>query len=439
VPIQIKTTGFEQYMNTGRSGSYVKTLIMGEHGVGKTPSAASWPKPIIADCENGLASVASRGIPYVEIHTSSDMQALVEELRRDSMKPPEQRRFLTLVIDTIDSYQRRLIQQRLRSEQKESMSGWADWGWLDGKMTQLVEGLLSLPMNVVVNMHVKDAEDGDEDSRMLVKKARLKGDFKDAIYQDFDLIGLMESSYVPGTGDKQGERVQVRNIRWHAEPRFPALRDRFNKLPRFTAVDFTEDDYYRIFNAITADLDSIPETEVIDEIETEAVTEPAPADVKGGPVEAPKLPRPPAAKKAAKKAPAKKTAAAKKTEDKVTIDYGPDETAVPTDAEADAWAEGLVKNELGGVVIAEEPPAIEIPTVEVEPEQPASPRPPTAAPAQKAAKHCGDQPASMTRFDPAPGCGQVLTPENADRAQVAVIKAKTYLCNDCHDKFLANA
>jgi hypothetical protein len=452
VPILIKTTGFEQYMNTGRSGSYIKALIMGEHGVGKTPSAASWPKPIIADCENGLASVASRAIPYAEIRTTDDMLGALDACRRDAMLPPEKRQFLTFVVDTIDSYQRRIIQQRLKAEQKDSMSGWQDWGWLDGKMAQLVEGLLSLPMNVVVNMHVKDVDDGDEDSRMLVKKARLKGDFKDSVFQDFDLIGLMEASYVQGTGEQKGERVQVRNIRWHSEPRFPSLRDRFNKLPRFTTVDFTDQDYWRIFNAITVDMDSIPETKVLDEVASPADTEaaPAPADVKGGPVEEPKLPREPA-KKATKKAPARK-ATAKKVATVEPVDQEPavtitesDTVAEPGEPIADAWtpdpmavddddqaaeAVALVTEKLGATDVQAE-------DFIAEPATEPTPAPVKAPAAQP--KSCGDQPASMTRYDPAPGCGRVLSQQIAGRHQLAVLKAKTYLCDDCFDKYLANA
>ena len=266
-------------------------------------------------------------------------------------------------------------------------------------------------MNVVVNMHVKDVDDGDDDSKMLVKKARLKGDFKDSVFQDFDLIGLMEASYVQGTGDKKGERVQVRNIRWHSEPRFPALRDRFNKLPRFTPIDFTEDDYWRIFNAITEGMDSIPETQVLDEVETAAdsATAPAEADVKGGPVEEPKLPR----KQTAKKTPAKK---ATKTAAKKAAPP-PEPEVERTDAEVIE----MVADKLDATPVAEEPTP--------EPEKPAA----------KAAKSCGDQPASMSRFDAAPGCGRVLSADNAGRAQIAVIKAKTYLCDDCFDKYLANA
>jgi len=450
MPLLIKTTGFEEFLDPS-GGAYIKALIMGDHGVGKTPSACRWPKPILADCERGRMSVASMGVPYVAINGSADMDALLDHLRRECLKPAPQRKYQTLVIDTVDTYQRKLIQERLRSERKESLSGWADWGWLDGKMILLIERLLNLPMNVVVNMHTKDVTDEDGEESRLVQKARLKGDIKDSIFQDFDLIGRMEQSYVAGDGDKKGQRVRVRQVRWHSEPKYPSLRDRSNKLPRFTDIDFTENDYWRIFNAITEGLDDLPESQDLESLEVEGDTGgevPGPNE-SGGPVDKPALPRK-ATKTAAKKAPAKK--AASKAAEATPVEPEPAEQ--PAQAVEDPWvpaakesddaeqaAVDLVKTELGGEVVEE----VDEPAVAPEPEKPAkkaAAKPPakTAAKtaAAKTAKHCGDQPESMTKFEAAPGCGRELNASNAGRAQIAVLKAKTYLCDDCFAEFTTN-
>lgn len=421
----IKTTGFEQFLDPA-GGSWIKALIMGEHGVGKTPSAACWPKPIIADCERGLMSVANKGVPYAEIKSPADMDALLEHLRIEGMKPPEKRKYQTLVIDTVDSYQRVLIQDRLRTERKESLSGWADWGYLDAKMTQLIDRMLNLPMNVVVNMHVKDDKDEDGETSILVKKARLKGDIKDTIFQDFDLIGQMESSYVA----EGGERVLKRQIRWHAEPRFPKLRDRSGKLPRFTEVDFTDEDYFRIFNTITAGVDDLPEESTVETLQTEADTSvpAAEPDAKGGPVANPEVP----AKKAAKKAPAKK-AAAKKTAAKKAEPEPTPESPTPEPEQTETPAADPVEtlaDQLGAEVISEEP----TPEPEPEPEE----KPESEAPQEKKATVCGDQPESMKKFPAYAGCGQVLTKDNAARSQIALLRTKTFICDSCFDSWKAN-
>jgi hypothetical protein len=436
MPITIKTTGFDEFIDPS-GGAYIKALVMGGHGVGKTRSASFWPKPIYADCEKGLMSVADRGVPYAQIKSSADMNALLDHLRMDGMKPQEKRQYKTLIIDTLDSYQRVLIQERLRAEKKESLSGWGDWGYLDAKMSQLIERAMNLPINIVVNLHVKDEKDQDGESELLVKKARLKGDVKESIFQDFDLIGQMETSYAA----VKGERVLTRQIRWHSEPRFPALRDRSGKLPRFTTIDFTEQDFQRIFDAIAEGLDDLPETADVETLSVEGDDDSVvPADVQGGPVEEPKIP---AAKKAApaKKAPAKKAAAKKAAPAKAEEIKGEvveSETAGTGEAvnmetgeitpageplpeikqDDDAEAVALLEQELDATVVEETP--VEQPKPE---------------PAKTTAKACGDQPPSMVgKFDAREGCGTTLSADNAGRAQLSMLKFKTYLCDECFEK-----
>ncbi len=416
MPLVIRRTGFDDYIDKA-GGAYIKCLILGAPDTGKTRSASFWPKPIFADCEKGRMSIADRAVPYAEITSSADMDALVDMLRRDCMKPPETRSYQTLVIDTMDSYQRILIAERLRAERKETLSGWQDWGWLDAKMNSLVERVLNLPMNLVVNLHVKDAQDED----MLVKQPKLKGDIREQIPADFDLVGLMESGYEA----VDGERVKVRTVRWHSEPRFPMLKDRSGRLPRFTTVDFTDDDYMRVWTAVTQDptIDDLPESVVVETLETDGDTEAAPPDVKGGPVmsEAP----------AAKKAPAKKATPAQRAKKQAApkpgtfvADEAPPLAVDPQPVSAaDAHAEAIetAQTVLGATVISDTTQ----PDEEKEEERPTP--------------SCGDQPASQVgKADPVPGCGKSLADENRDRVNIAVLRTKTMLCGSCFESWKAN-
>ena len=466
--LTIKTAGFEEYLNQS-GGGWIKCLILGEYGVGKTPSAARWPDPIIADCERGVMSVARLGTPYATIETSKDMEDLLEHLRRDSLQPAEKRKYRTVIIDTIDSYQRLLTTERLKAERKEALSGWADWGWLGGKMSQLIEKLLNLPINVVVNMHVKDQTDDDGDSSILVKKSALKGEIGDSIYRDFDLIGLMEKSYV----SEDGERVLKRQIRWHSEPKFPMLRDRSGNLPRFTDVDFTSDDYTRIFEAITAGVDDLPQSTTLETVEDEdAEVQPAAPDKPGGPVGNVKLPKNPPAKKAAAKKAAKK-AEPKPAPDEPVVeeqgtpideakDYPPEDvtgepfkeptedpwksadqgggqvaqgeepenstgTDVPAAESDETDAQALLEAELGATEIQDEPQG---------PGEPAAKKA-TATPVAKATQNCGDVPAGLAG-DPSLGCGKELTPQNAMKRAMAQLRTKTLLCDDCFETWKSN-
>lgn len=466
MPLVIRTTGLDEYLDDS-GGAWIKLLLMGDAGTGKTPFAAQWPKPIFADCENGLASVAKLKVPYAPIQTSADMDALMLHLKQDSLRPPESRKYQTLVIDTFDSFQRKLIQERLKSERKETFSGHGDWGWLEGKMNKFVEDVLALKMNVVVNLHVKDVEDGDEDSKIQVKRAKLKGDIKDSIWQDFDLIGLMEKTYVA----EGGERVLKRQIRWHSEPRFPTLRDRFNVLPRFTDVTFAPSDYESIFSLIAASLDDVPESGEVETLEVQGDGDVAPADVQGGPIPGADLPKPAAKRTAAKKTAAKKAAAPKSAPEPAPAPATPVAEEAPAASAEDPWtppanveptpegeptlqeqiaaskaaekpaeetpaeptaddAEALLAQELGAEAIAEELAAPEPPKAE-------QPKSAPAASATKAPALCGDQPASFVgKHEAVPGCGRELSKENATRSQISMIRLKTWLCDECHTAHL---
>jgi hypothetical protein len=194
--LTIRRTGLNDYLDGG-SGR-IKGADDGPPGSGKTRSSCSgWPKPLLADCEDGRMSVADRAVPYAAIKTTADMKALLDLAEAESKRPKDQRRFETVVIDTLDAYQRIVIQEYLKANKKASMSGWQDWGHLDAEMALLTARLSGLAMNVVCNLHVKDTKVGgsdDGDGGYLVKSPKLKGDLKDQIASEVGLVRYMEKS-----------------------------------------------------------------------------------------------------------------------------------------------------------------------------------------------------------------------------------------------------
>lgn len=293
----IRTTGAEDFLDGGTA--HIKALIMGAPSAGKTRSASFWPKPIFADCEKGRMSIADRRVPYAEIITSEDMDDLLARLRRECFKPPQERLYQTLVIDTLDAYQRIVIKERLDAERKDSLSGWADWGYLDGKLTGFIAKLHALPMNIVVNVHVKDNTQGEGDDKITTVGVKLKGDIKDQIAADFDLVGYMGTYWEA----VDGERKLLRGIQWHPDPMMPVLKDRSGNLPKWTPVSFTDEDYGTIFGAVTRTMDDLAESTVVEVLDREEAPAPV-APQAGGPIAGAPLTPPSGAKKAA---PAKAT------------------------------------------------------------------------------------------------------------------------------------
>jgi len=227
-------------------------------------------------------SVADRAIPYAAIRTVADMKALLTLAEAESKRPKDQQRFRTLIIDTVDAYQRIVIQEYLVANKKDMMSGWVDWGFLDAEMTELVARLSNLTMNVVVNLHVKPTKVGgsdDGDGGYLVQGPKLKGDFKDQIAAEFDLVGFMET----GWEAVDGKRVLARYIQWEPSPDKPIAGDRSGQLLGKTPVTFTDEDYLGLLRPMQAYLDKMKAGSVIVEVETPAPVEPV-AVAKGGPV-----------------------------------------------------------------------------------------------------------------------------------------------------------
>jgi hypothetical protein len=227
-------------------------------------------------------SVADRAIPYAAIKSSADMKALLTLAEAESKRPKDQQRFKTFLLDTLDAYQRIVIQEYLKANKKDSMSGWQDWGHLDAEMTELVARLSGLSMNVVVNLHVKDTKVGgsdDGDGGILVKSPKLKGDLRDQIAAEFDLVGFMET----GWEAVDGKRALSRYIQWEPSPDKPILKDRSGQLPSKTPVTFTEEDYLGLLRPLEAAMEKLKAGGVVVEVETPEPVEPV-VVTKGGPV-----------------------------------------------------------------------------------------------------------------------------------------------------------
>lgn len=480
----IKTTGIEDYLDGGEA--YVKALIAGPPSAGKTRSASYWPKPIYADCEKGRMSLADRRMPYGEILTTDDMMTLLRNLRVECQKPVASRKYQTLVIDTIDAYQRIIIQERLTTERKEAFSGYGDWGYLDAKMTQLIAQLLALPMNIVVNMHVKEKREGDDGPTTIEPK--LKGDIRDQIAAEFDLVGLMGMSWVA----EGGERVLQRAVQWHPDPRVPWLKDRSGRLPKFTPVTFTEQDYTGLFLPLSAALDELSEGGELEVMQGEADEAPAPVapgskEQPGGAVAQPAPP--PAARKAPAKAPAKKAAAPAAPapaapvaravpaaprpsmeieglsttgaepapaapaapgtttpvdggavdETSGVVETEPVSTVQPVDPGEPASEEQAVENAteaLGGQVIREIEHPDEEPPAEAAPAALAPAPAPAAMDEVPTCGQAGRNAKGELTDNPVPGCGKSLADENRDMLNIAFIRTTregrpTYLCPTC--------
>jgi hypothetical protein len=258
--LQIKTTGVEDYID---GSANIKMLIIGGPSAGKTRSASFWPKPIYADTESGRASIADRNVAYAEIKSSKDMLDFLEHLKALERTPKGSRQFQTVIIDTLDGFQRKVKDEWLQQNKgKGSFTGYDAWGYLDSKMQMLMTRLLNLDYNVIVNCHFKEktTKKGEDETTELM--LQLQGDLKDSAINDFDLVGWMGTYWAP----ENGERVEKRGLTFKKTPDKWFLKDRFHAMPSWVPITFTDDDYAFVLSAFLSKVDDLTAGGVVGEI-----------------------------------------------------------------------------------------------------------------------------------------------------------------------------
>lgn len=259
MPLQIEKVGLEQYAPGGNAR--VQMLLIGGPGAGKTRTASFWPKPIYADCERGMASVADRGVHRAPITSSRDMLDLLAHLKLECTKPPNKRNYETLVIDTLDAYQRIVQDEWVQRERAPSFTGGEAWGYLDGKMQILMRRALNLDMNVVMLVHFEEKSLWGEDEVKTV--IQMQGKMKNQAFNDFDLVGWLGTYW---EANDEGERVKKRGITFEATPSKDFLKDRFHVMPDWVPINFTEADYTQLLDAVLSKIDDFEDTEVTEDV-----------------------------------------------------------------------------------------------------------------------------------------------------------------------------
>lgn len=240
--LKIRRTGASDY------GKFIKALVFGQPGAGKTLISSTFPNPLYASAEGGLMSIADRDIPYVDIRSSEDLLAIKNSVDQEPDVRAEILGFPvdTIVIDTIDEIQKILIAERLKATRNSAMQ-LQDWGWLSEQMRAMVRGFRNIPIHVVFTCHLKEVTDG-ETGRVSYKPG-LQGGISDDIAGYVDLSLLIDTALVNETVKGKLVKVEKRTLLTTQTVKYPFLKDRSGKLPAEMEVNFT-DDFERINQTI---------------------------------------------------------------------------------------------------------------------------------------------------------------------------------------------
>lgn len=258
--LRARRTGSADY------GRWIKCLIAGEPGVGKTLFGSTWPAPLYLNCEGGLMSVADRDVLAVDVE---DSQTLLESIVALRQEPAVREKIFggpveTVVLDTVDELARLLQRERLTETKKETLAQ-ADWGWYGDQLRGIIRGLRNLDCHLILTVHVKTQEDTDSGSLMV--KPSVQGAVGDELAGYVDLALLMRSNPTQRVVDGEIIRETARVLQSYGTNRYPWVKDRSGKLPPEFSVNF-DDDYKRIDQVIFGGRD-VPAaaTQVIETIE----------------------------------------------------------------------------------------------------------------------------------------------------------------------------
>lgn len=161
-------------------------VVYGEGGVGKTTFAATAPKPIIADCENGSKYFGLRGI-------KADI-ALIEKWSdiKEFMKVAMEGNYETLVIDPIGELMEKLMNFMVNSGetklvQRDGSPSMAGWGWLKSTMRNFLKVLRDSGKNVIIVAHVQERDDEGR----IVKRPLITTRLSEELVNMVDIVGYM--------------------------------------------------------------------------------------------------------------------------------------------------------------------------------------------------------------------------------------------------------
>lgn len=203
--------------------SYVKAMICGQPGSGKTSLGATLSKPLFICTENGLLSIADKNPMMIEISSVNDLKDTLVYLKSQLAMPADKRDvdFDSIVLDSL-SEMAEVIKNKITNNGARGMT-MKDWGTLGDELMGLFRAFIALPTNVIALSHIK--EEKDDDNGVILLNPALSGRAKDEVLRAFDIIAYI---FV----QKDGSRLVTakENYRTKAKCRSQALA-KLDQLP----------------------------------------------------------------------------------------------------------------------------------------------------------------------------------------------------------------
>ncbi|MEW6557194.1 MAG: ATP-binding protein [Elusimicrobiota bacterium] len=221
--------------NEGRS-QYLRMMVYGVPGSGKTVFGSTAPDPLILDAEAGLLSIADKKLDTVKIETFQDVINVFNFLKTEKLA------YKTVVIDSLTELQRKSMDLIL-SKAGRDRATIGDWGMNIDQVRNIIRYFRDLEMNLL--LICLNEERKDEDAGIIMQRPALQGrTLPEEVMGYVDVVGYLFTKEVEGT---EGKKQLVRKILCQPHERAYA-KDRSGKLDRFEEPDFKKI-YTKIFGS----------------------------------------------------------------------------------------------------------------------------------------------------------------------------------------------
>ena len=161
-------------------------ILYGRGGVGKTTFAATAPKPLIIDFENGTKYLGERGL-NADVIRLAEWFTLQDKLQLKSILP----NYDTIILDPIGEAMEKLIASHgLDGRKFRAPDGgltMAGWGEAKRQMKELVKWLRDAGKNVILIAHVAEDKDGEQTTYRIQIQTKLSDELPTMV----DLISYM--------------------------------------------------------------------------------------------------------------------------------------------------------------------------------------------------------------------------------------------------------
>lgn len=166
---------------------YLRALLYGQPGIGKTTTALSAPKPILIDCDNGVHRVAaSHRVPYLPVKS---YQEILDVLGNENELAP----FETIVIDTagklLDYMSQWIVVQDPKKGKKDGSLSLQGFGTRKYEFINLLKRISTMGKHLVFVAHEIEVRSDDE----RIVRPEIGGSSGNDLIKELDVVGYMEA------------------------------------------------------------------------------------------------------------------------------------------------------------------------------------------------------------------------------------------------------